>query len=679
MTTPTPQIYSTNLRGPRVSIDVGGELSADIGVGGTSNGELLLDNHLPLDSALNSRHGTVVLLTGLLGSGKSTIARALTSRLNEAGITTTLLDGNEVRQQLSLGLGFDQESREINLNRIGFVAALIAKHGGVVVCSQIAPFDASRRRIRRMAQGVGAQFLLVYISTPLAVCEARDRKGLYAKARAGEIQHFTGISSPYEVPDNADLVINTPTVSIAQAVEQICGLLAHRSANIVTPPSPVFTESDSIAPQTVTETVMLPRWRRDLNRTGNRTLFQIVKTLKATEPGRLLVAKVKHIAEPVPALGADDVALNLDLDQADITENTDESADVTAPEPNTPPIVALISTEAPSHAVRFSAIAKEAEKLGLLTARRASAYDIATGLDTTLYSVVLVARNGVDPELLTELRTKIATTNARLVIDLDDDMITPGARDRLLNRSNYTSKSLDSVIELCQAANQIIVSTKPLAQITQEITTTPIAVFPNMLDPDIWTAPVASRFAPDGRVRLLYYGTSMHDADLELLKELPKRLSEMINREVVIELMGVTNGKVPPGFFALFPSEFPYQEFAEYLRNQRGRWSVGLAPLMPDDFNAGKSDLKLLEYAALGIPAVASRVGPYQEADELAVVVDNTPEAWATAVARLLTDTAFARDRVTTAQQNVFRNRLVTENAARRWAQLVLGEYQHAE
>lgn len=167
------------------------------------------------------RQGAVVFFTGLSGSGKSTVARALAAELEDDGMGTTLLDGDEVRQHLSKGLGFDRASRETNVERIGYVAALVARHGGIAVAAPIAPFAAGRARVRALAEEAGAHFVLVHVSTPLAVCEARDRKGFYARARAGEIAEFTGISSPYEEPDDADLVIDTTDVPVPEAVDQV--------------------------------------------------------------------------------------------------------------------------------------------------------------------------------------------------------------------------------------------------------------------------------------------------------------------------------------------------------------------------------------------------------------------------------------------------------------------------
>ncbi len=172
--------------------------------------------------------GAVILFTGLSGSGKSTIARALVADLVDNGDReVTLLDGDEVRQHLSAELGFDAASRERNVERIGWVAALLARHGGIAVAAPIAPFATSRARVRAMAEAQG-RYLLVWVSTPLAVCEERDRKGLYARARAGEVAEFTGISSPYEEPADADLVIDTTVMGVDEAVATVRAALEAR-------------------------------------------------------------------------------------------------------------------------------------------------------------------------------------------------------------------------------------------------------------------------------------------------------------------------------------------------------------------------------------------------------------------------------------------------------------------
>jgi len=168
-----------------------------------------------------SERGVVIFCTGLSGSGKSTLARDLRDALLERGDrTVSLLDGDLTRRLLSAGLKFSREDRDLNIARIGYVATEVARHGGIAICAPIAPYAAARAGVRRMVTEVG-DFILVHVSTPLEVCEARDRKGLYAQARAGVIGSFTGISDPYEEPDDAELVIDTSAVSRHDAVAAV--------------------------------------------------------------------------------------------------------------------------------------------------------------------------------------------------------------------------------------------------------------------------------------------------------------------------------------------------------------------------------------------------------------------------------------------------------------------------
>jgi sulfate adenylyltransferase len=167
------------------------------------------------------RQGFTIFFTGLSGSGKSTIANVLGVKFLEAGgRPVTLLDGDLVRKHLSSELGFSKEHRDINIRRIGFVASEITKNGGIAVCAPIAPYDSVRKDVRGMVQPHGG-FILVHLATSLEACEARDRKGLYAKARAGLVQQFTGISDPYEAPNDAEVVIDTANVTPEEAANQI--------------------------------------------------------------------------------------------------------------------------------------------------------------------------------------------------------------------------------------------------------------------------------------------------------------------------------------------------------------------------------------------------------------------------------------------------------------------------
>ena len=178
----------------------------------------------------SSAQPAVILFTGLSGSGKSTIARAVAERLQDDGAANVvLLDGDEMRRRISQDLGFDRASRNKNVERIAEAAALIASEGGVAIAAPIAPFIEGRAKAREIA-ATAAPYLLVYISTPLEVCESRDRKGLYAKARAGEVKEFTGISSPYEAPADADLAIDASVVPVERAVDEVLDLLGRRTA-----------------------------------------------------------------------------------------------------------------------------------------------------------------------------------------------------------------------------------------------------------------------------------------------------------------------------------------------------------------------------------------------------------------------------------------------------------------
>lgn len=166
--------------------------------------------------------GLTVFFTGLSGAGKSTLANALMVRLLEIGKhSVTMLDGDDVRKHLSSELGFSKEHRNLNVKRIGYVASEISKHGGLAICAPIAPYDSIRKEVRNMVRGNGGAFVLVHVATPIEECEKRDRKGMYAAARAGKIKEFTGVSDPYEEPTDAELVLDTVNYSVEQLVNQV--------------------------------------------------------------------------------------------------------------------------------------------------------------------------------------------------------------------------------------------------------------------------------------------------------------------------------------------------------------------------------------------------------------------------------------------------------------------------
>ncbi|MEE4242163.1 MAG: bifunctional sulfate adenylyltransferase/adenylylsulfate kinase [Desulfopila sp.] len=168
-----------------------------------------------------SKQGFTVFMTGLSGSGKSTIARVLLVKFLEMrDRPVTLLDGDIVRKNLSSELSFSEEHRNLNITRIGFVASEITKNGGIALCAPIAPYEESRRANRELISRCGG-YVEVYVATPLSVCEARDRKGLYAKARAGIVKGVTGITDPYDPPRNPDIIIDTSDVTPMEAVQEI--------------------------------------------------------------------------------------------------------------------------------------------------------------------------------------------------------------------------------------------------------------------------------------------------------------------------------------------------------------------------------------------------------------------------------------------------------------------------
>ena len=167
------------------------------------------------------KQGVTIFFTGLSGSGKSTIANALITKFLEmGGRPVTLLDGDLVRKHLSSELGFSKEHRDINIRRIGYVASEITKNGGIAICAPIAPYEATRKAVRQLIEPFGG-FILVHVATSIDVCEQRDRKGLYAKARAGIVKEFTGISDPYEAPAHAEVVIDTAKLSPEEAAQSI--------------------------------------------------------------------------------------------------------------------------------------------------------------------------------------------------------------------------------------------------------------------------------------------------------------------------------------------------------------------------------------------------------------------------------------------------------------------------
>jgi sulfate adenylyltransferase len=181
--------------------------------------EILAETYPP-----RHRQGACIWFTGLSGAGKSTTAEVLTVLLLEHGRQVTVLDGDVVRTHLSKGLGFSKDDRDVNIRRIGYVASEIVRHGGLVICAAVSPYRATRNDVRGML--APGHFVEVFVDTPLDVCEVRDVKGMYAKARRGEIKDFTGIDDPYEPPLHPELTLDTATATPEDNARRILAYLA---------------------------------------------------------------------------------------------------------------------------------------------------------------------------------------------------------------------------------------------------------------------------------------------------------------------------------------------------------------------------------------------------------------------------------------------------------------------
>ncbi len=176
----------------------------------------------------NAPSGMTVWLTGLPSAGKTTLARAAAERLAGEGRDVQVLDGDEIRAYLSAGLGFSREDRDTNVRRIGYVARLLASHRVTVFAPVIAPYAAARAEVRALHEEVGIPYLEVHVATPLDVCSERDVKGLYARQRAGEVSHLTGVDDPYEVPTDPDLRIDTAGQSLEESTGQLVAAVVGR-------------------------------------------------------------------------------------------------------------------------------------------------------------------------------------------------------------------------------------------------------------------------------------------------------------------------------------------------------------------------------------------------------------------------------------------------------------------
>jgi len=299
--------------------------------------------------------------------------------------------------------------------------------------------------------------------------------------------------------------------------------------------------------------------------------------------------------------------------------------------------------------------------------------DLLSGSDTAEYDAILVQRTALDPELAPELVAWARKHGTRLVVDLDDDFVTPAARSHLLT-AGYSAEVLDAVSTLLDGADTVLLSTVALQhEVVKARGELPITLWPNRLDPRLWSSAVATIAPPKSR-HLLYMGTKTHERDLEMLAEPLELASEALGRKVMLDIVGVSSAPLPSELMVRrdVPSS-SYPEFVTWLRRNAPRWSAGVAPLAHDALNASKSDLKLLEYAALGVPAIASAFGPYRDRDDLAVLVDNSAQAWSAAIVDALSHPDAARLRHTVAADAVRERHMLDPNSLARWVDVIVG------
>jgi hypothetical protein len=308
----------------------------------------------------------------------------------------------------------------------------------------------------------------------------------------------------------------------------------------------------------------------------------------------------------------------------------------------------------------------------VLDAERIAAGAYAAG-EGPRRDVLVVVRDAVEAPDAEWFLARAERDGARLVVDLDDDLVTPSARERLV-RQGYDGQRLDALVEVISRADQVLVSTAPLATLVQPLTKHPVEVVPNELDPLLWTVDIpAEPDASDPTVtRLLYFGSRTHAGDLALVEGLPGALSERLGRAVVVETVGVVEKgtALPDGFVAVDPPRPHYAGFVRWLRGQGSRWRAGLAPLADEPFNAMKSDLKLLEYAGLGLPAVASPVGPYRDAPPALARHAQGVDSWVEQVATCLAEPAA----VSAARETLVKDRTMSRETLQRWVRLVSGQ-----
>lgn len=284
--------------------------------------------------------------------------------------------------------------------------------------------------------------------------------------------------------------------------------------------------------------------------------------------------------------------------------------------------------------------------------------------------VLLVERDAVPAEFVDAVISTCRERGVRLVIDLDDDLLSPTSRDRLLD-GGYEEAELDGLQRIVAAADAVVVSTDELASRVGDAARE-VHVVPNRLSPDVWTAEVESvpTRRPSTAVRVLYMGSATHADDIALVRSVFDGRTTRYGSTIELDVAGVLDDD--EGWFTRLDvprGERSYDRFSTWLRRRRRRWDIGIAPLAKTPFNDAKSDLKFLEYTALGLPTVASADSPYAGADAHgAVLVENDPEAWAAAIEELADFPGRRRDAVAASTEYLEAERmLTTEDSLADW------------
>ena len=327
----------------------------------------------------------------------------------------------------------------------------------------------------------------------------------------------------------------------------------------------------------------------------------------------------------------------------------------------------------PSAAIRAHRRARNSAGSSLAFARLDPA-EYAAGRTGRL-DVLLVVRDALPAAEARRVVDRAASEGTRVVLDLDDDLVTDHATARLVGQG-YDAERLAVLHDLLDEVATVTVSTAVLADLVRPSTSAPVLLLPNELDPLLWAgAPPDGDVEPPAvtdEVRLLYMGSKTHQGDLALLDGLPGALAERLGAPVTLELVGVTTGEVPEGTRRLVPDKSNYAGFVRWLRRHRHRWHAAVAPLEDTPFNASKSDLKLLEYAALEVAAVASPTGPYAGADPALALPAADRTAWVDALEVLVRRRA-EDGPATDARARVLEHHMMTEHSLSAWQEMLTG------